>query len=81
MLRLQFFTPHQMDLITAAVTDLCLELRQCAVPLVDSFNYSDHIVSVRSHSREVTCPVLIKMSSQDQLATGRLQWRRLQGVL
>ncbi|KAK4051733.1 fatty-acyl coenzyme A oxidase [Microbotryomycetes sp. JL221] len=44
-LKYKFYTPHQMDLITAAVTDLCLELRKCAVPLVDSFNYSDHIIN------------------------------------
>ncbi|ORY83524.1 acyl-CoA dehydrogenase/oxidase C-terminal [Leucosporidium creatinivorum] len=44
-LKYKFFTPEQMDIITAEVNALCLELRKCAVPLVDSFNFSDHIIN------------------------------------
>lgn len=44
-LKYGYYSASQMDLITTEVTALCLELRQCAVPLVDAFNYSDHIVS------------------------------------
>ncbi|KAM0746136.1 acyl-CoA oxidase [Meredithblackwellia eburnea MCA 4105] len=44
-LKHKFYTPAQMDLITAEVTNLCAELRKCAVPLTDAFNYSDHIIN------------------------------------
>lgn len=40
-----FYTPQQMDKITQEVTRLCAELRKCAVPLVDSFCFSDHIIN------------------------------------
>lgn len=44
-LKYKFFSPKQMDIITAEVTRLCAELRKCAVLLTDSFDFSDHIVS------------------------------------
>lgn len=44
-LKYKFYTPEEMDKITEEVSNLCLTLRKCAVPLVDSFNYSDHIVN------------------------------------
>ncbi|SCV73902.1 BQ2448_6332 [Microbotryum intermedium] len=44
-LKYEFYTPKQMDRITAEVTSLCGELRQCAASLVDAFNYSDHIIN------------------------------------
>lgn len=34
----------KLTLYAEQVNALCLELRKCAVPLVDSFNFSDHIV-------------------------------------
>jgi len=43
-LKYRFFAPAQMDAITAEVTRLCAELRNCAVLLTDSFDLSDHIV-------------------------------------
>lgn len=44
-LQYKFYTPEQVDHLSEAVTGLCAELRPCAVSLVDSFNFSDHIVS------------------------------------
>ena len=44
-LQYAFYTPHQVDVLSKEVTALCAELRTCAVSLVDSFNFSDHIVS------------------------------------
>ncbi|SDA01441.1 BZ3500_MvSof-1268-A1-R1_Chr10-1g02669 [Microbotryum saponariae] len=44
-LKYEFYTPKQMDRITAEVTSLCGELRHCAASLVDAFNYSDHIIN------------------------------------
>ncbi|KAL8276254.1 hypothetical protein RQP46_011328 [Phenoliferia psychrophenolica] len=44
-LKHKYYSPEQMDLISAEVTTLCAELRKCAVPLVDSFNFSDHIIN------------------------------------
>ncbi len=40
-----FYKPDQVDALSKEVTALCAELRTCAVSLVDSFNFSDHIVS------------------------------------
>ncbi|CEQ40207.1 SPOSA6832_01809, partial [Sporobolomyces salmonicolor] len=51
-LKYRFFSPEQMDFISAEVTRLCAELRKSAVLLTDSFNFSDHIVRlVMSSSR------------------------------
>ncbi|GAA5973030.1 hypothetical protein JCM8115_005984 [Rhodotorula mucilaginosa] len=44
-LKYKFFSPKQMDIITAEVTRLCAELRTCAVLLTDSFDFSDHIIN------------------------------------
>ncbi|GJN92665.1 hypothetical protein Rhopal_005700-T1 [Rhodotorula paludigena] len=44
-LKYRFFSPAQMDIITAEVTRLCAELRKCAVLLTDSFDMSDHIIN------------------------------------
>ncbi|GAA5911899.1 hypothetical protein JCM8208_002850 [Rhodotorula glutinis] len=44
-LKYRFFSPSQMDAITAEVTRLCAELRDCAVLLTDSFDLSDHILN------------------------------------
>ncbi|GAA5960703.1 hypothetical protein JCM21900_000508 [Sporobolomyces salmonicolor] len=44
-LKYRFFSPEQMDLISAEVTRLCAELRKSAVLLTDSFNFSDHIIN------------------------------------
>lgn len=46
-LQYKFYSPEQVDRLTKEVTGLCAELRGCAVSLVDSFNFSDHIVSTR----------------------------------
>lgn len=42
----------KLTLYAEQVNALCLELRKCAVPLVDSFNFSDHIVR---HGVAVAC--------------------------
>ncbi|BGP41646.1 fatty-acyl coenzyme A oxidase [Rhodotorula kratochvilovae] len=44
-LKYRFFTPSQMDAITAEVTRLCAVLRKSAVLLTDSFDLSDHIIN------------------------------------
>ncbi|GAA5932222.1 hypothetical protein JCM1841_005155 [Sporobolomyces salmonicolor] len=44
-LKYRFFSPEQMDFISAEVTRLCAELRKSAVLLTDSFNFSDHIIN------------------------------------
>lgn len=44
-LKFGFYSPAQMDDLSAEVNELCAILRKCAVPLVDAFNYTDHIVS------------------------------------
>ncbi|KAJ3044215.1 fatty-acyl coenzyme A oxidase [Rhizophlyctis rosea] len=40
-----YFTPEQIDWIRAEVTRLCREVRADAVPLTDSFNYSDFVLN------------------------------------
>lgn len=44
-LKYGYFTGEQVDTISLRVNDLCLEVRQYAVPLIDSFALSDHIVN------------------------------------
>ena len=54
-LKYGYFQPSEMDLIETAVNELCAELRKVAVPVVDSFALSDHIIvspSSRPRSRE-----------------------------
>ncbi|KAJ3174259.1 fatty-acyl coenzyme A oxidase [Geranomyces variabilis] len=40
-----YFTPQQMDWIREAVTALCRDVRLDAIPLTDSFNYSDFMLN------------------------------------
>ncbi|ORX91352.1 acyl-coenzyme A oxidase I [Basidiobolus meristosporus CBS 931.73] len=40
-----YFSPDHLDLIDAEVNRLCATIRPDAIPLVDSFNYSDHIIN------------------------------------
>ena len=44
-LKYHFYTPQQMDIISARITDLCLELRKSIMSIVDAFAYSDHIIN------------------------------------
>jgi acyl-CoA oxidase len=44
-LQYEFFTPIQMDWIRQQVTHLCKEIRKDAIPLTDSFNFSDFIIN------------------------------------
>lgn len=41
----EYFAPAQIDQIQAQVDQLCAALRQVAVPLIDSFALSDHIIN------------------------------------
>ncbi|RXK36154.1 hypothetical protein M231_06596 [Tremella mesenterica] len=40
-----YFTPDQIDALTSAVDELCLQVRSFAIPLVDAFALSDHIIN------------------------------------
>lgn len=40
-----YFTPSHLDTIESLVDDLCASLRAVAVPVVDSFALSDHIIN------------------------------------
>jgi len=44
-LKYKYFTPEQMDKVQHTVDQLCAEVRSYAVPLIDSFALSDHIVN------------------------------------
>ncbi|KAJ3098361.1 fatty-acyl coenzyme A oxidase [Phlyctochytrium bullatum] len=44
-LQYEFFTPKQVDWVRQTVNDLCREIRKDAVPLTDSFNYTDFIIN------------------------------------
>ncbi|WOO77293.1 Acyl-coenzyme A oxidase 2 [Vanrija pseudolonga] len=44
-LRYGYFNGAQLDKASAKVDELCFQLRQVAIPLVDSFALSDHIVN------------------------------------
>ncbi|ORX97270.1 acyl-CoA oxidase [Basidiobolus meristosporus CBS 931.73] len=41
----QYFTAAHLSIIREQVNHLCLVIRQDAIPLVDSFNYSDYIIN------------------------------------
>ncbi|ORY04711.1 acyl-CoA oxidase [Basidiobolus meristosporus CBS 931.73] len=41
----EYFEAKHLELIDSTVNRLCLAIRRDAVPLVDSFNYSDHIIN------------------------------------
>ncbi|KAI5481121.1 acyl-CoA oxidase [Pseudohyphozyma bogoriensis] len=59
-LKYKFYSSEQMDVISAEVDSLCATLRKCAVPLVDSFNFSDHIINspLGVYSGDVIKPLL-----------------------
>lgn len=40
-----YFTPKQMDLVKSKVLALCHDVREDAIPLVDSFNLSDYVLN------------------------------------
>lgn len=44
-LRSGFLNAEQFDFVSKRVTELCAETRKFAVPLVDSFCYSDHVLN------------------------------------
>ncbi|CAM0137354.1 unnamed protein product [Umbelopsis sp. WA50703] len=44
-LQYEFFSPDQISFIRTKVNELCKTVRDQAIPLVDSFNYSDFIVN------------------------------------
>ena len=44
-LRSGWLSPDQFDFLSKRVTELCAETRKFAIPLIDSFTYSDHIIN------------------------------------
>ena len=40
-LKYHYYTPKQMDIISARITELCLEIRKSTINIVDSFAFSD----------------------------------------
>lgn len=44
-LQTSYFTPAHLDRVQQTVDELCLAVRQYAVPLIDSFALSDHIIN------------------------------------
>ncbi|KAJ3410436.1 fatty-acyl coenzyme A oxidase [Chytridiales sp. JEL 0842] len=44
-LQYEYFTAQQMDWIRSNVNELCKEIRKDAIPLVDSFNFSDYAIN------------------------------------
>jgi acyl-CoA oxidase len=44
-LQYQYFTPVQIEFVRSSVNALCKEVRDQAIPLVDSFNLSDYIIN------------------------------------
>ncbi|KAL2917998.1 fatty-acyl coenzyme A oxidase [Polyrhizophydium stewartii] len=44
-LQYEFFTPRHLDWIRARVAELCKDIRKDAVPITDSFNYSDFVIN------------------------------------
>ena len=40
-LKYHYYTPKQMDIISARITDLCLEVRKSTINIVDAFAFSD----------------------------------------
>jgi len=45
LLRSGWLKPEQCDFLTVRVTELCAEVRSFAIPLIDSFEYSDFIIN------------------------------------
>lgn len=44
-LQFEYFTPVQIEFVRASVNNLCKEVREQAIPLVDSFNLTDYIIN------------------------------------
>jgi acyl-CoA oxidase len=44
-LQFEYFTPAQIEFVRASVNNLCKEVREQAIPLVDSFNLTDYIIN------------------------------------
>ncbi|KAH8552923.1 acyl-CoA dehydrogenase/oxidase C-terminal [Umbelopsis sp. PMI_123] len=44
-LQYEYFSPAQISFIRSKVNELCKVVRDQAIPLVDSFNYSDYIIN------------------------------------
>ncbi|CEP17474.1 hypothetical protein [Parasitella parasitica] len=44
-LQYEYFTPAQIEFVRSSVNKLCAEVREQAIPLVDSFNLSDYIIN------------------------------------
>ena len=45
LLRSGWLKPEQCDFLTVRVTELCAEVRSFAIPLIDSFEYSDFVIN------------------------------------
>lgn len=41
----EYFTPAQIEFVRMSVNDLCRQVRDQAIPLVDSFNLSDYAIN------------------------------------
>lgn len=44
-LQYEYFTPTQIEFVRSSVNNLCKDVRDQAIPLVDSFNLSDYIIN------------------------------------
>ncbi|CAO3614732.1 unnamed protein product [Mucor fragilis] len=44
-LQYEYFTPTQIEFVRSSVNKLCKDVRDQAIPLVDSFNLSDYIIN------------------------------------
>lgn len=44
-LQYEYFSPAQIEFIRSSVNTLCKEVRDQAIPLVDSFNLSDYMIN------------------------------------
>lgn len=44
-LKYHFYTPKQMDIISAKVAELCAEIRKPTMSIVDAFCFTDHLIN------------------------------------
>jgi acyl-CoA oxidase len=44
-LKYHYYSPTQMDIISAKVADLCAEIRKCTMSIVDAFCFTDHLIN------------------------------------
>jgi acyl-CoA oxidase len=44
-LQYEYFTPAQIEFVRSSVNTLCKEVRDQAIPLVDSFNLTDYVIN------------------------------------